>query len=213
MESVQEAKISSVSLALYRHEVRAAQTLATAADEIGVIYALEGQVRVVDADGTRILEPSRAARYRGALRIDGPATFARWSLAAKQAGGALVLQPLEAFARPCLLRCDRVDFPLGGVAYTHTHRGPGIRLLLDGELRVTTAGKTIVVRPGEAWFESGPEPVFAQASEHALTSFVRVMILPTEILGKSSIRYVNPEDQEKPKTQHYAVFLDEVIAA
>ncbi len=31
--------------------------------------------------------------------------------------------------RPWLMRCDRVEFPPGGVAYTHTHQGPGIRCL------------------------------------------------------------------------------------
>jgi hypothetical protein len=37
------------------------------------------------------------------------------------------------------------------------------------------------------------------------------MILPRDLQGKSSIRYVRPEDQEKPKTQKYQVFCDEPI--
>jgi hypothetical protein len=37
------------------------------------------------------------------------------------------------------------------------------------------------------------------------------MILPRSIRGKSSITYVNPEDQDKPKTQKYQVFVDEPI--
>jgi len=40
---------------------------------------------------------------------------------------------------------------------------------------------------------------------------MRVMILPRAIKGKSSIRYVRPEDQEKPKTQRYQVFADEPV--
>lgn len=109
-------------------------------------------------------------------------------------------------------RCDRVDFPLGGVAYTHTHRGPGIRVLLRGGFRVETGGHTIRVGPGEAWFESGPEPVYAAASDSELTSFVRVLVLPAELEGQSSIRYVRPEDQDKPRTQRYTVFVDAPIA-
>ncbi len=109
------------------------------------------------------------------------------------------------------MRCDRVDFPPGGIAYTHTHRGPGIRCLLAGEIRVEVNGHAHAVKPGEAWFEAGPDPVLAHASDREPTGFVRVMILPRELKGKSSIRYVRPEDQDKPKTQQYQVFCDEFI--
>ena len=34
------------------------------------------------------------------------------------------------------------------------------------------------------------------------------MILPRELLGKSSISYVKPEDLAKPKSQSYQVFID-----
>ena len=37
------------------------------------------------------------------------------------------------------------------------------------------------------------------------------MILPRELKGKSSIRDVRPEDQDKPNTQRYQVFRDEFI--
>jgi len=38
-----------------------------------------------------------------------------------------------------------------------------------------------------------------------------VMILPRTLRGKSSITYVKPDDQDKPKTQKYQVFVDEPI--
>jgi hypothetical protein len=41
--------------------------------------------------------------------------------------------------------------------------------------------------------------------------FIRVMILPQAIRGKSSIKYVKAEDQDKPKPQKYQVFVDEPI--
>jgi len=104
-----------------------------------------------------------------------------------------------------------VDFPPGGVAYTHTHRGPGIRCLLNGEIRIKVSGAEHVVRPGEAWFEAGPDPVLALASEREPTSFARVMVLPGELRGKSSIRYVLPEDADKPKRQTYQLFVDDPI--
>jgi quercetin dioxygenase-like cupin family protein len=110
-----------------------------------------------------------------------------------------------------LMRCDRVDFPPGGVAYLHTHPGPGIRCLLHGSIRIESEGGAWEYGPGEAWFESGPAPVHATAGPVAETAFVRVLLLPREWAGKRTIRYVNAEDEDKPKTQRATVFLDQPI--
>ena len=64
---------------------------------------------------------------------------------------------------------------------------------------------------GGAWFEAGPDPVLAMASASEITGFARVMILPRSCHGKSSIRYVRPEDADKPKSQTYQIFADEFI--
>ncbi len=109
-----------------------------------------------------------------------------------------------------LMRCDRVDFSPGQITATHTHPGPGIRCLLFGEFTVQVHEKQTVVRPGGAWFERGPDPVFAVASDTEPAAFVRVMILPREFKGKRTIRLVRPEDQEK-RSQKYTIFLDEEI--
>jgi quercetin dioxygenase-like cupin family protein len=110
-----------------------------------------------------------------------------------------------------LMRCDRVNFPPGGIAYTHVHRGPGIRRLLEGTLRVEVNGAGHDIAPGEAWFEAGPDPVLATASKSVPSAFARVMILPREMLGKPSVRYIRPEDADKPKLQTYRVFVDDPI--
>jgi hypothetical protein len=116
--------------------------------------------------------------------------------------------PLERLPDGDLLwRGDSVAFPAGGCAYLHRHQGPGIRCLIEGSLRIDTAGQSHTYRIGEAWFESGPEPVFAQAGDRP-TRFIRVMILPRALIGKSSIQYVNEDDKAKPKTQQYRVFVD-----
>lgn len=110
-----------------------------------------------------------------------------------------------------LLRCDSVKFPMGGQAFSHTHQGPGIRCLREGKFKVETAGKSHEYLPGQSWFEPGPEPVVAHACHEVCTRFVRVMVLPVELKGKSSIQYVNPEDIDKPKTQRYQNYVDEPI--
>ena len=110
-----------------------------------------------------------------------------------------------------LIRGDSVAFPPGGCAYLHTHQGPGIRCLVEGGIRIDTHGRSTSYGPGGAWFESGPEPVFAQAADRA-TRFVRVMILPSALLGKSSIAYVNEADKARPKSQQYNIYVDALIA-
>jgi len=62
--------------------------------------------------------------------------------------------------------------------------------------------------PFESWYEAGPEPVFAAASETEETAFVRVMLLPREWEGKRTIRYVDPEDEDKPKLQRATILLE-----
>jgi quercetin dioxygenase-like cupin family protein len=131
--------------------------------------------------------------------LDAEATMADAKLSV-----AIELEP----AAPYLMRCDRVDFPPGGIAFLHTHQGPGIRCLLKGHLSVESEGRVQEIEPGGAWFESGPEPVLARASASQETAFVRVMLLPLALLGKSSIRYVRAEDRERPKPQRYTVFQD-----
>ncbi len=140
--------------------------------------------------------------YRWELRREAGTGGATSALRA-----ALTLDPEGSY----LMRCDRVDFPPAGIAYTHTHRGPGIRCLLSGAIRIRVSGAEHLVRPGEAWFEAGPDPVLALASEHEPTAFARVMILPAELRGKSSIRYMLPEDADKPKRQTYQLFVDDLI--
>jgi quercetin dioxygenase-like cupin family protein len=111
-----------------------------------------------------------------------------------------------------LMRHDRIDFPPGGIAYRHTHPGPGIRYLLHGRLRVESGGETHEYGPGEAWFESGPEPVLATAADHEETAFVRVLLLPPEWAGRRTIRYVDPADEARPRLQRPTVFGEYVLA-
>lgn len=111
-----------------------------------------------------------------------------------------------------LLRGDSVGFPPGGCAYLHRHQGPGIRCLVEGGIRIDTDGHSTSYGPGGAWFEAGPVPVFAQAAAEGTSRFIRVMVLPRALTGKSSIQYVNAEDKDKPKSQQYTIYVDAPIA-
>jgi hypothetical protein len=111
-----------------------------------------------------------------------------------------------------LLRGDSVAFPPGGCAYKHRHQGPGIRCLLEGGIRIDTHGRSTSYGPGGAWYETGPDAVFAQGADRP-TRFIRVMILPLAYLGKSSVEYLNEEDKAKPKSQTYKIFADMPLTA
>jgi hypothetical protein len=133
-----------------------------------------------------------------------------WELLDREPSDALLAAPVAVEAG-WLMRHDRIDFPPGGVAYRHTHPGPGIRYLLHGSIRIEAGGETHDYGPGQAWFESGPEPVLATASETEETAFVRVLLLPPEWAGKRTIRYLHPEDESRPKLQRATVFLEQPV--
>jgi hypothetical protein len=135
-------------------------------------------------------------------RAIGPGITSREKLAAR-----LATLP----AGDLLLRGDSVAFPPGGCAYLHRHQGPGIRCLLEGGIRIDTHGRSTSYGPGGAWYESGPDPVFAQAAMDRPSRFIRVMILPRTLLGKSSIEYLNDDDKAKPRSQQYQMYVDAPI--
>jgi len=154
-----------------------------------------------------VYDLAREVAHFGPARVDGPAL--RWVLQ-DAAGADALLSVALALDRgqAWLLRCDRVDFPPGAIAYRHSHPGPGIRCLLFGAIEIETEGRKTRYGPLGAWFESGPEPVVAVASSEAATAFVRVMLLPREWRGKRTIRYVDPADDERPKLQQAKVYFD-----
>ena len=152
---------------------------------------------VTTEPGDRVVyDVERDEAHVGAAKIDGRALV--WELTERPAGN-------------WLLRCDRVDFPPGGVAYRHTHPGPGLRVLLKGRIRIDTEGESHEYGPFEWWYENGPEPVFAAASETEETAFVRVLVLPHEWKGRRTIRYVDPADEDKPRLQRARIYLEQPL--
>jgi hypothetical protein len=170
---------------------------------LGVNAARQGNANITVTAGSQ-----GAGLLRWELSADGPQLLAGSGLRSQL---TLEAAPRIEAGVEYLMRCDRVDFPPGGVAFTHTHQGSGIRCLQSGRIRIDTQGQDFWVEPGGAWFETGSDPVFAETWPNGTSHFIRVMILPRAIRGKSSIRYVNAEDQDKPKTQKYQVFADEPI--
>ena len=58
-------------------------------------------------------------------------------------------------------------------------------MLLKGRIRIETQGASHEYGPFEWWYETGPDPVFAAASETEETAFVRVLVLPARVGGQA----------------------------
>ena len=186
------------------------------------IFVVHGSAAI----GGRVVKAGEA--WQGEREVvvrPGPEGVAcwRWELARGDAGSTVASAPgmithekLTAFLETMpkgdlLMRGDSVAFPPGGCAYTHVHQGPGIRCMIEGGIRIDTHHRSASYGPGGAWYETGPDPVFAQAAADKPSRFIRVMILPRALIGKSSIQYVKAEDKDKPKTQSYKVYADAPI--
>ena len=160
--------------------------------------------------------------HTGGTSSDGPNRIAHdlddgatlvWELGEDEPPGALLSREVELDpSTEWLMRFDRVDFEPGGIAYRHTHPGPGIRYLLFGSITIDSEGEQHTYGPGEPWFERGPDPVLATTSWDEPSAFVRVMVLPAEWAGKRTIKYVDPADADKPKTQKATIFSEQPVA-
>ena len=185
-----------------------------------MIFVVHGSVTIAE----RTLGDGEAWHGEGAVTLNAGKTGAtcwRFDLtsataAAPAAAGVVSREKLAAQLATLpqgdlLLRGDSVGFPPGGCAFLHRHWGPGIRCLIEGGIRIDTHGRSTSYGPGGAWYETGTDTVFAQAAADRPSRFIRVMVLPRELIGKSSFRYVNEEDKAKPRVQQYKIFVDAAI--
>lgn len=154
------------------------------------LYQFETGVQTIGGNRVVYDVDSGTTRF-GAASVDGPALV--WQLDHDEfdAEGALLSRfvQLDPYAR-WVVRCDRIDFPRGAVVPAHTHPGPAILYVLQGDVEIEAGGRSSVFGPGGAWFESGPDAVLTRASAHLETSCVRALVLPAEWAGKQSVRFV-----------------------
>jgi hypothetical protein len=63
----------------------------------------------------------------------------------------------------------------------------------NSAFRLESRETTATYRPGESWYETGPDdPVIARASATQPAGFVRIMLLPTKWFGLRSVKFVDP---------------------
>ena len=108
---------------------------------------------------------------------------------------------------PYMVRADRVESAAGAQTPAHRHRGPGVRRLERGLLRAELGDNLDRIAAGGAWFETGQERVVGTNISGGVNVFIRVMLLPADLLGgKSSFIPITKADAAKPRAVNLRLF-------
>lgn len=179
------------------------------------LYLHDGQALI----GGRPLSPDAALFTDGAIAVTGHGTLwrfevalrpANWSVPPEDRTRLLLARPLVRDpSLPFVLRLDRVDFTPDADTPAHGHYGQGIRRLVNGRLLLRIGDRVERRHPGEAWFETGEEPVTARGLVPG-TAFIRALVMDADMQGKSSFLAWTPEDAAAPRNVTYRLFFDEI---
>ncbi|MCW3474328.1 hypothetical protein [Limobrevibacterium gyesilva] len=108
---------------------------------------------------------------------------------------------------PQLMRADRIESQSGSATPRHGHRGPGLRRLLYGRLMAEVGDHLQRIDEGQAWFETGRDPVIGTNIHSGPSAFVRVTVLPLELEGgKSSFIPADAAEAAKPRSVSQRLF-------
>lgn len=179
------------------------------------LYLHEGEARI----GDRSLSADAALFSDAAIEVTGHGTLWRfevarrpsdWTVSPEDRARLLLARPLARdLSLPFVLRLDRVDFAPDSKTPAHGHHGQGIRRLIGGRLLLRIGDRVERRNPGEAWFETGAEPVTARGLMPG-TAFIRALVMNADMQGKSSFLAWTPEDATRPRNVTYRLFVDEV---
>ena len=112
-----------------------------------------------------------------------------------------------AFDGPFIIRADRIESRHGAQTPRHRHRGPGMRRLIHGTLRAELGDSVQRIGAGDAWFESGQEPVVGTNYGGTKAAFVRLLVLPAELRdGLSSFVAADPHEARKSRAVDQRLF-------
>lgn len=184
------------------------------------LYAESGAFSIRSADGAANLASEDGRFATADTRIEGEGTLWVYEIAAPERSliardrATPVLSRLvrPGFARPWLIRADRVESTPGAVTPRHGHRGPGLRRLVRGRILAEIGDDIDCLEIGRAWLETGRDWVVGTNISDGNSAFVRVMVLPAELEGgKSSFIPASPEDAAKPRAVTYRLFGETVL--
>jgi quercetin dioxygenase-like cupin family protein len=208
-----------IRLALLEDVLATGQSLAMPARPRAV-FARRGPIRVAEAGSQVVLEAGTCRLFEAAISLHGPGEA--WTFELSASGIDMVVagteRPRVILARlidrdpneKVLIRADRVDFPPGAVTPKHGHKAPGIRRLIEGRLLAEIGDQAHRIDAGDAWFETGHDPVVGRTLAPA-SAFVRVMVLDPALLGEPTFIPWTPEEAAKPRGTERTPFFDTVV--
>ena len=208
-----------IRLALLEDVLAAGTSLAMPA-RARAVFARRGPIRIAEAGSAVVLEAGQCRLFETAISLYGPGeawTFelSAWGhemgVAAEERDRVILAALIDRDPGvPVLVRADRVDFPPGAVTPKHGHKGPGIRRLIEGSLLAEIGDQAHRIDAGDAWFETGHDPVVGRTLAPA-SAFVRVMVLDPALLGGPTFIPWTPEEAGKPRGTERTPFFDTVV--
>jgi quercetin dioxygenase-like cupin family protein len=203
----------AVAMRLALHEYTLTQAGLLLPPAARAVYARRGTLLLRGMDFDREVGEDHGALVLGPLAISGEGEAWVFEVSDRSPDRATLILcrrlPLPKDAQ-FVLRLDRVDFEPGAVTPRHTHAGPGIRRLLQGMTMAEVGAEYRRIGPGEAWWESGVEPVVGRVLAPG-TAFIRCMVLPPSLLGQPSFRPWTPTDAARPRQAHSRLFVDSLV--
>jgi len=208
-----------IRLALMEDVLTAGRSLAMPARPRAV-FARRGPMRVTEAGSEVVLETAKCRLFEAAISLHGPGEA--WTFELSASGNEMVVAEAERHRvilatlidrdpnEKVIVRADRVDFPPGAVTPKHGHKGPGIRRLIEGRLVAEIGHQVHRLNAGDAWFETGLDPVVGRNVAPA-SAFVRVMVLDPALLGEPTFIPWTPEEAAKPRGTGRMLFFDTAV--
>lgn len=208
----------TVSLSLYE-DVLSSSTSVDWGAAVRGIYVRRGDLRTTSSDGVVGLKEGQCRLFTRALSLSGSCELWTFELSATPVAGLgkaldprlILAHDIELNAtKPLVLRCDHVSFPPDVETPKHGHKAAGIRRLVSGRLIAEIGSESRRIDAGEAWYESGHDPVVGRTIAPA-SAFVRAMVLPLHLHGKPTFIAWSDAEAAKPRGTVRTEFFDSVV--
>ena len=208
----------TVSLSLYEDCISPTSPLNWPAAVRG-IYVRRGQVCLASEAETTDMAQGQCRLFTQSLSLSGDGEIWTFELSkqtvaslSKQADARLILShDIELNAtKPLVMRCDHVAFPPSIETPKHGHKAAGIRRLVSGRLIAEIGNESRRIDAGQAWFESGHDPVVGRTIAPN-SAFVRALVLPVHLLGKPTFVAWDAAAAAQPRGTTRTQFFDTVV--
>jgi quercetin dioxygenase-like cupin family protein len=210
-------KPMTVRLSLFEDQVSGTTLEWSAAPR--AIFVRSGRFTVHASEGAQELTATDCALFTSAVRIEGEGELWTFELAAtpvtamdavSQARCVLAHEIELDATQPLVLRADRVEFGPGMETPRHGHKASGIRRLYQGRLVAEIGPELRRIDTGDAWFETGHDPVIGRNIAPA-SAFVRALVLPLDLLGQPTFIAWDAVEAAKPRGTRRTEYFDTVV--